>query len=614
MRDALSKVLVSKDVFYTDVSTTKCVSSIRAEVSNVSAYIFLNKSISDPGFRSATYVIHAVGEDVHCPPINGNEIDLLVFRVDSKRELTDVLTCLKNCPLLKSKSKTLVVMKHIRTKTISGVFKTLWENGIFNSLITVQRDIGHVMDLYGWGAFSQSSRCGRVFTNYFHVGACANGTVLFDGDEASLQKFAETSFHSCSISVRVVDWPPFVIPETQNPPDRKNANYIGGFEVQLVKTIASYLNVELRFSVSEKDLNWGTLHENGTASGLYLALLEKSADIGISSLTFPPGYRFLDYGPIYYYEKLVWCVRSPPLMVSWKKLIIALNTIHWHFLVIIYVVASVLVWALSKRQEPGHSKKLGRCFTRTLADILGNPSALPKTTSLRVFFTFWLIFCFHTNLFYLTNLMSLLSKAVTEVEFATSDEILNSSLKLMFLSATKMYFTSDRTPNAFDKKVLGRWVDCPNLETCFAMTVQRGDSAICLPESFILYMGARYMPAPMSCLLRAEDTLVSYPVTMFMRKNLPLASKISQAAQRLSESGLLGAWRQMAFDTDSADFEQLSRPPEENSTVFSLKEFKPLFRCVIFGWVAATVAFILEHLIHQVISKYSTWKNAPPQY
>ncbi|KAF7279029.1 hypothetical protein GWI33_007669 [Rhynchophorus ferrugineus] len=541
--------------------------------------------------------------------IDSSMVTISLFNANSIDDLRDMLEILKNSFLNHPRSKTILIDRSDNANKTLMVeyFKLFWTYQYSRVIIlrNSSKSSRPRVDIFRWDPFSDSAKCGSNATTFLNVGyydikhkmiifSEKGNTVLFPNSPPKEIK--------CSLRISTVVYPPFVIRTEPRKPDTIFQSFSEGFEVKIVKNIAKSFGSKPIFMESEAMLNWGTIKPNGTATGVFRELIENRADIGISAFTYTPRSKYIDFGPSYTNEHLIWCVPSPEEVTPFSKLVSPFYPTVWLFYFLAYIISCFLFWLLGKRfgTEARFNKRVANIFMKLAADVTGNTvnNQAPRSSPAKIFRIFWLVFTLHMTVIYSGKLFSMLTLVTTDDKYKNLDDIFKSNLKLQLLPWTRLYMKAEYSHlNYYGSLILNKSKTCGALSECLERVILTRDSAICLSTSMISHLEQFHLP--IKCL--NKDKFISIPITMIIRKNYYLGHEVQKRVSRLFDSGLIEYWRRKSLKIqnlyknwlwDSFNFTTYPEATQTNRLSFEI--LKPAFGVLLLGHTIAFVVFLME--------------------
>lgn len=116
-----------------------------------------------------------------------------------------------------------------------------------------------------------------------------------------------------------------------------------------------------------------------------------------------------------------------------------------------------------------------------------------------------------------------------------------------------------------------------------------------------------YDETPINFYYKLPDKLYSFYHNYWMAHRSLFGSRIQELICRIFESGIKQHWNEM-IPSDDLKEKKLREYYENEEYLLNLKDFKELFYILIGGYVASTLAFLIEILIDRFVCKFA-WRN-----
>lgn len=527
-----------------------------------------------------------------------------IIQIRKKDELKSHIENLKKYRSWNPHAKLIVIstaMFNNVSEVVSGIVEVLWSAKVTDGIILLHNsDDMSNYGVYSWFPYS-SGNCGNDFYKIINLDNCTFG--YYEKNVNLFPSKIPKKLNGCPVRVRVVQWPPYVMPPKDHIVGTEIYDFDEGLEVNLINTISERADFKIIYSMSNTSQNFGTVNSNGTTTGIFSALKQEKADIALGSLALSEarGEEF-DFSSTYHIESLTWCVPHAKSQPSIEKLTNTLKTETWIVLVIAYLSCSILVWGLSifEKRELKFYKRLPNVMQHTLSVILGMAvKTLPKTLLVRLFLFMWIFSSLVMDIYYTTFMISTLTGSSYSGQIHTLDEILDNKLKLYLMPNTIQYFNGSSWQM---KTILKEWNNCTHIHECLARVAYQKDSAICIPRLYMEYAYNGYVDVNKQPLVYYfRDSVVSYPITMYMAKGYPLKQRINELVERIISAGFITAWEQKVFDykwkNASVFAEESTEEPEQKwLTIYHLEA---VLYSLAFGHSLAVVVFVMEVVIYR---------------
>ncbi|PSN35821.1 Ionotropic receptor 209 [Blattella germanica] len=411
------------------------------------------------------------------------------------------------------------------------------------------------------------------------------------------------NFDGYPIRVSTFEYEPFIMfPQTTK---NNIITYGDGLEIRLLNVIVKMLNVSSVFlsPPSMEDL-WGNLLGNGSWTGAIGEILRKESDIVICGCYYPCHMSDdLECSSVYTYDEERWYVPCARPIPSWINIFLVFDKWLWVLFILVYLLASLVVWNLIKLAKRHQSTRnttgytiLSYCLLNMWAVILGvaTPQKLPENVQIRCVFFLWIVYCLAINTVYQTFLVSFMVNPNLEKQISTVNEILNSGLHYA-ISATVQYLLPELSSERFQKREL-----CYDPEHCRYRLAHTRDFALLYSQINTDYVVAlNYLNSngkPLFCTIK--ETFVRQYITMAMKKGNPILYKINSIILRILQAGLVELWwKDLKYRAaltaakhtdDAADYHSLT-----------LHHFQSAFYLLLIGNTIAILIYFTKYLFQK---------------
>lgn len=527
-----------------------------------------------------------------------------IIHIRTKDEIKRHIENLKKYRSWNPSAKLMVVSTEIfnnASDVVGGIVETLWSAKVVDGIIILpDSKKPSFFSVYSWFPYS-AGNCGNDFYKIKILDNCTFGD--FEENADLFPNKIPKKLNDCPVRVRVVQWPPYVMPPKNHISGTEIYDFNDGLEIKLINTVAERANFKIIYYMSNTTQNFGTVNSNGTTTGIFSALKEERTDIALGSLALSDerGNKF-DFSTTYHVESLTWCVPHAKSQPSIEKLTNTLKTETWVVLVIACLCCTILVWALSnfEKREMDVYKTFPSVMQNTLLVIMATPvKHLPKTTVVRLFFFLWIFSSLVMDIYYTTYMISTLTSASYAGQINTLDQILDYKLKLYIMPNTIQYFNGSTWQM---KRILKEWNNCTHINDCLARVAFQRDSTVCVPRLYMEYVYNSYVDADKQPLLYYfKESVVSFPITMYMTKGYPLKHRINELIARVISAGFITFWEKNIFEYK---WKNASFITEENSEVveekwLTIDHLEAVLFSLVIGHILAVVVFVLELVVYR---------------
>lgn len=362
----------------------------------------------------------------------------------------------------------------------------------------------------------------------------------------------------CTISVRTVVWPPYVLPPERKVPGTENQyEFKEGLETKIMNSMGQMENITLVYTLSDKPEDFGYILPNGSAGGNLAVVKNMEVDLAISSYSASlERHKYFDTVPYDFQESLIWCVPHTLDNSQWKKLFMVLGLSVWILLLVVYIIVCLLLWIIGRKKtdEANTWKTLSGCLLNIISLLVGiSVVEPPRTRHLRYFFMLWVFFSMHLYVGYQTVLVGMFTTSKDSQSITTIHDIIKSGLKMWFLPESKRFFQEGE--DEVSRTVMERWNDCYNVKDCLKQVVIDRNAAMCIPRLYMKYVISSYEDKHEinNLIFCFHDNVVTYPLEIVLWKGFPFTNRFGVLVQSISAAGFTSLWERNIFDFGSEE-------------------------------------------------------------
>lgn len=519
------------------------------------------------------------------------KLPFYILEMRNQVEFEESINILQNYPNWNPLAKFLVVTSVIFDEPnwiATRVLKKLWEAHVIDSVVLLpnQRNQTH-FNVYTWYPYHHGT-CGTNFTKIEIIDTCTFGTST--NPISWYPEKIPKKFNNCTIKVRMVPWPPYIInvpnESWSNTPSDKNR----GIEISLLDLISDKLNVQMLYHYGTFPPNWGDVYPNGSITGNLRYLYSEIDDIAIGAYAKSMLRSIFFQDTFYHYESLTFCV--PYQTFTSKSVSEIVDSGALLVTIFLYVVVTLMM-LLTSRDEFFH------CCLDTFRVLLGLPVARqPVVTRIRFFLAMLMIYSFYIVTVYQTLLASALASVNIKQEISTVKDILDRNFDIYGIKTTSRFFSFDKTTSRTNQQnaaILKKWKNCLNIKKCLDLVAFHRNVAVCAPKLFTEFIINSYRTSNNDPLIYCfEKSVVSYPVTILMRKGFELYRKIDPLIVQIVASGFVQKWERDILATQFENITSVDVGDKENTQVLVFGSLKGIFGIWGFGCAFSCVVFVLE--------------------
>ncbi|XP_018570362.1 uncharacterized protein LOC108909997 [Anoplophora glabripennis] len=479
-----------------------------------------------------------------------------------------------------------------------GVIKSLWNNNVVNAaVLLVDNENNTNFKVYSWKPYSSHS-CGTNFSDVLPVGSCSFGVT--DSNIDWFRNKIPKNLHGCPVKVKYMVWLPYVMsvkPIAQVP--HYDADL--GIDVNLLNVIANTLNLSLIYQKSSFD-GWGGVGKDYSATKDLKLLKENNVDLVVGGYVNTPHRTVLFDSPqSHIQDSLLFCVPHTPIITGFRNFLNIFKFEVWILVCILYFIVSVCMWYASNFEGGEHLsyRSLPNCLLNNFLISIGLVvSILPKTMRVRCLACMFIIFSLKLNMIYTSYLTSVLSSPNYRQKYESMEEIYKHNLRTYFAPNTKLFFSGNDEKQLHSvplNVITQRWRNCTNVPKCFNTISSKKDIAVCMPRSYKDYLlnnQARDKRRAIFCL---KENVVSFSLTILMRKGFPLFSLFDKGICRIVEGGFINKWMRDIMMNKS---ERIGSHPEDVEKVqINFDTLVPVFYMLLMGYLGASLALVIELIV-----------------
>ncbi|KAL3273606.1 hypothetical protein HHI36_015038 [Cryptolaemus montrouzieri] len=425
-----------------------------------------------------------------------------------------------------------------------------------------------------------------------------------------------TKFKNCSIQGIAMRYEPFVISKNK------------GFEIEILKNMAEYLNTTFDLEISMKSEDWGD-KVNGTWQDNFGKIFN-TLKIGIGNVAIEADrIDDFDFTFSHYTTTLIWVVPIADYVEKWRVLTIIFSLDIWAIsFSVISTVAILFILAARISGDIRYLKSISGAFLSSFQIIINSSvHKTPTTDSVRLIFVIALIFALLITCIYTSGLMHVLRSAVREHQIHTVDEILESDLEIGGLMEYRERFKNPENDDCIDE-ICKRYKyftgENDTAQTWLSM-VDKRLACTPLPRPFVKYYMIRtYEKVDKNAstddsgkikLFIMDDPINFYPIAVVMRKGNPFRKIFDGFLKRFSETGLLLPILIREYRQQYLKVIYLAEHSDDGPEQLNVYHLQGLFAILVIGYFIAIVAFVIEITIGRRHEKnkrrFESRKNNP---
>lgn len=413
------------------------------------------------------------------------------------------------------------------------VSKYLWTENVVNSVILLP-DLNNtfVFNVFSWNPF-EGGECSKSFNNSTHlIDSCSFGRTKRRAKWFS--KKIPKKFSNCEVKVKYTQIPPFFW-------HAEHTLEYNGVEFNILETIGEKYNITFYYELSLLD-QIGDITEDQKLTGVFKFLENKSFDIALGG--YPTEFtksHLLETSMVYTDNSMSWCVPDVPLISDFEYLFRFVDGISMALIVLLIIISSLLVWALSLKNIKEH--RFYKSFSRVLfhfqaVTYSGNLPVPPRTNKIRCFVLFYLMFSIFFSINFNSFFISYSSRLTYKRKFTSVDDIYRHKLKMYFFAYSKKFFKAHLDPQHY-QRIVDNWKNCTDYHQCLKDVNTNHNSSICISKRFAQWLVNFNHTSDLYCMVKDR---IHFSINLVMRKGHPLFQTFDNYLGRMLTAGFVEKW------------------------------------------------------------------------
>jgi hypothetical protein len=431
----------------------------------------------------------------------------------------------------------------VETAMARQVLELLWTNKALNALVVVPTTAS-ALDLYTWRPYESPDICMQVKEVVLDSWLFEDDGHFSSNSHLFPQKFPY-DLKGCSITVSTLELMPFVLISKKDDSEETCAD---GLECRIFTLIVEKLNAtfQLKFPGEER---WGKKLGNNLWSGMKGHLFKNISDMAFGALLLDTEEcDVFECTAPYFESRLLWYVPRAKQIAKWTSVFRVFRPTTWLAFIAVCVSVVLLLWRMSssdtRRSERLSYRRFSECFCNVWAAVLGvSVPQMPHTSNVRTLFLFWLFYCLHINVVYLSFVTTFMINPGSEHQIQNVEELVKSDVEFGYHEGYDVHF-SDAT-DASSQNILRHRTQCGSSDKkCLERLVTKGDFAMLAATDIVEYTAAcRYLQKPGKSLFYPfQGGFVSSNYVMYLTKGSPLLDRINSIIRHATEAGLVNQW------------------------------------------------------------------------
>jgi hypothetical protein len=490
------------------------------------------------------------------------------------------------------------------------IYQIMWSEYIVIDNVIVISNLSNknVLDLYS-GFPYETGNCDQIrevsLVNkwiFEDIGKFYNKQNLFPH---KLQK----DFQNCVIRVATIGIDPFVILiENHTKTDGGNVYDVRGFSVEYILISINKMNMTAVFLPPSLEISFDTAYEETSN------IVARKTDILVGIVPLFPILITSFYEPSipYIYDAVKWFLPCPKTNARLEKIITMYNASVWLTMMLVLIVTAAVFWCSAGRRHHLDTKEskalqtISNCMCISWAIFIGvSVPEMPKTWKLRIFFLFYVWYCFAMSTVFQAFFVSYLVEPGYEKKIETIEELIDSDVIYGYRTALEIGMTTtDYTDHL--KFPNSRRTDCSDMKNCIHRIMSDGDIASIISPMYVRYVANEFGLEDQTkypCTLK--ENVIDITLVALLPKGSPLLNQFNKYIRRSFEGGLVERnWAELNLEARLRSKMKSGVDGRNMYFVFSLSHIAPAFSLLGFGYVCGFVLCLAE-CFHKRISKRS---------
>ncbi|CAK1583242.1 unnamed protein product [Parnassius mnemosyne] len=454
---------------------------------------------------------------------------------------------------------------------------------------------------YSWTPYTDNN-CGSKCDSVYVLDRCTGD--VFEQLEPQREMFP-TDMKGCPLVLQVVVAEPYVLRPSKKISSTSFANiyeFDKGGDVNLVKIIGEFTNMTLLMCMSKEEENYGTIDQNGTATGAYSLLRNNTVDMMIGNIEVTKILRKWFHTSVSYtQDEMTWCVPIANKAATWDNLVIIFQLPTWIATFACLFTMALLFHVLHYREKESATKCPIRSILLTFSMLLGwGASFKPKRIVFRILIFCWLHFSLNMGITYESFLRSFLMHPRFEKQMSSESDLIQSGIQFGGREIYRSYFETNNSSSfylyrKYNSTTFSEGIRRVALDRNFAVVSSRRQAEY---QDQNLGKGKRLIYC-----FPESNNLYKYGVVLLARKWFPMLERFNKIIRRVTENGLIEKWnKELLMRRSNAGGMEAIFP-------LSIQHLLGAFVFIGIMYAISTLVFIGEIVIGYFKRSNHTWRS-----
>jgi hypothetical protein len=480
------------------------------------------------------------------------------------------------------------------------IYETMWmEYTVIDNVIVISNlSNKNVLDLYSGFPYERGN-CEKIKEVSLMDQWIFGDTGKFYNKHNLFPHKLQKDFQNCVIRVATIGINPFVILTDNHTKTDGNIVYdVRGFSVEYILISINKMNMTAVFLPPSIELSLDAAFEQVGN------IMSRQSDVLIGMVPLLPAVvtSFSEPSIPYLHDAVKWFLPCPKPNARFQKIMTMYNTSVWLTMMVIFIVTAAVFWCSVRRphhldtKESKALKTISNCIYSSWAIFIGvSVPEMPKTWRLRIFFLFYVWYCFAMGTVFQAFFVSYLVEPGFEKKIETIEELVDSDIHYGYNAAMELGMTTTEYTDHL-KFPDSRRIDCSDTKNCIIRIISDGDVAIIIDPLYVKYVASEFGLEDQTkypCTLKKnimDGTLVA-----LLPKGSPLLYQFNKYIRRSLEGGLVERyWAELNLEARLKSKMKSDVDGSNMYFVFSLSHIAPAFSVLGFGYLCSCVLCLAE--------------------
>lgn len=320
----------------------------------------------------------------------------------------------------------LVVLLNESIVEVEQIFKQFWRKGISNVNVIFEIKFDRKVLIQSFFPFNKwnCNSTTPVLINQFH-----EGKFEIEMNDFFLSKL--NNLHQCEIRVSIANASePFIFIESSS----NGSQTFRGEAIDLINTLAESLNFKINYTYIGIE---GFVHENGSSSGAFEALIDERADVSIQNWWLKSSrVKYLDSSTPYMSEPFVFLVPPGRELTPVEQLTIPFSLVLWMMILMCFLIGFVVICAVKFNHNEEFvfgARVENPCLNMFIGFIGGTQRSLPGRNFARFLLVCFLMYSLVIRTLYQGSFYQMLQSNDRKGEVQTIDEMIQNDFSFYAL-------------------------------------------------------------------------------------------------------------------------------------------------------------------------------------